>query len=33
MKRFIQERGDWLDNHLEIILQYSHESKIKKFNH
>ena len=33
MKDFIRERGAWLDEHLEIIRQYSHESKVKKFNH
>ena len=33
MKDFIHTRGQWLDEHLEIILQYSHESKVKKFNH
>ena len=33
MKEFIHTRGEWLDNNLEIILQYSHESRNKKFNH
>lgn len=33
MKQFIHERGEWMDEHLEIIKQYSHESKVKKFNH
>ena len=30
---FIQERGSWMDEHIEILLQYCHESKNKKFNH
>ncbi|HIZ55769.1 MAG TPA: CotH kinase family protein, partial [Firmicutes bacterium] len=33
LKTFIQERGQWLDDHIEIIRQYSHASKNKKFNH
>lgn len=33
MKDFIHTRGEWLDENINIILQYSHESKIKKFNH
>ncbi len=33
MKAFIHTRGQWMDEHLEILLQYSHESKVKKFNH
>lgn len=33
MKQFIDARGTWMDQHLETIRQYSHESKVKKFNH
>lgn len=33
MKTFIHNRGDWLDDNIEILKQYCHESKIKKFNH
>ncbi len=30
---FIHQRGDWMDEHIDILLQYCHESKVKKFNH
>ena len=33
IRSYIQERGKWLDENLVILLQYSHESKNKKFNH
>ena len=33
MKRFCTERGAWMDEHIDILRQYSHESKNKKFNH
>ena len=33
MKDFIAERGDWMDEHIETLKQFCHESKIKKFNH
>ena len=33
MKDFIHERGNWMDENIEILLQYCHESKVKKFNH
>lgn len=33
IKEFIHDRGTWLDEHIEIINQYSHDSKNKKFNH
>lgn len=33
LRDFIDLRGAWLDEHIEILLQYSHESKVKKFNH
>ncbi|MCD7722325.1 MAG: CotH kinase family protein [Clostridiales bacterium] len=29
----IKQRGDWLDENIEVIQQYSHESKNKKYNH
>ncbi|MEG1584615.1 MAG: CotH kinase family protein, partial [Anaerovorax sp.] len=33
LKTFITKRGSWLDENIEILRQYSHESKVKKFNH
>ena len=33
MKRFCKERGQWMDENIEILRQYSHSSKNKKFNH
>lgn len=33
LKTFIVERGAWMDKNIEILKQYSHESKVKKFNH
>lgn len=33
MKDFIRERGAWMDENIEVLKQYSHESKNKKFNH
>lgn len=33
LKDFIRERGSWLDEHIENLRQYSHESAVKKFNH
>ncbi len=33
MKDFIIKRGEWLDKNIETLRQYSHESKVKKFNH
>lgn len=33
LKDYIQRRGEWLDENIEILRQYSHESKNKKFNH
>ncbi len=33
MKHFCIERGAWMDEHIDILRQYSHESKNKKFNH
>ena len=31
MKEFIQTRGDWMDENIESLRQYSENSKIKKF--
>lgn len=33
MEDFIHERGEWMDENIEVLRQYSHESKNKKFNH
>ncbi len=33
MREFCHKRGEWLDEHIEILRQYCHESKVKKFNH
>lgn len=33
IKDYIHIRGEWMDEHIEILRQYSHESKNKKFNH
>lgn len=33
MKAFIVKRGKWMDENIELLRQYSHESKVKKFNH
>ena len=33
MKDFIHVRGTWMDENIETLLQYCHESKVKKFNH
>ena len=33
LKTFIHERGAWLDQYIENLRQYSHESAVKKFNH
>ena len=33
LKDFIHERGQWMDENIDILLQYCHESKVKKFNH
>ena len=32
MKKFIKERGEWMDDNIESLRQYSAPSKIKKFN-
>lgn len=32
MKEYIEVRGAWMDENIESLLQYSNESKIKKFN-
>lgn len=33
LKTFIRDRGAWLDENIEILKQYCHESRTKKFNH
>ena len=33
MKQFIIDRGRWLDDNIDVLAQYSHESKVIKFNH
>jgi len=33
LKGFIKKRGGWMDEHIETLYQYSHESSNKKFNH
>ena len=33
MKDFIHQRGQWMDEHIEVLRQYCHESKNKKYNH
>ena len=33
LKTFIKERGAWMDENIETLRQYCHESKVKKFNH
>ena len=33
LKDFTKVRGEWMDENIEILQQYSHESKNKKFNH
>ena len=32
LKRFLHQRGRWLDENIETLRQYSAESKVKKFN-
>ncbi len=33
LKQYIKNRGQWMDEHIEILRQYSHESRVKAFNH
>lgn len=33
LKDFLNDRIGWLDEHMDIILQYGHPSKVKRFNH
>lgn len=33
MKTFLRQRGEWLDENIETLRQYSHESKNKSYNH
>ena len=32
LKKFIYDRGAWMDEHIDSLLQFGHESKNKKFN-
>ena len=33
LKTYIINRGIWMDEHIETLKQYSHESKVKQYNH
>lgn len=33
LQQFIYERGSWMDENIEVLFQYCHESKVKKYNH
>lgn len=33
LKTTIIKRGNWLDDNIDVLLQYCHESRTKKFNH
>lgn len=33
LKDFVKKRGSWLDEHIETLRQYCHESAVKKYNH
>lgn len=33
IKDFCKERGEWMDDNIDNLKQYSHESKVKKYNH
>lgn len=33
LKEFVRDRGSWLDEHIETLRQYCHESAVKKYNH
>lgn len=33
LKEFCLERGTWMDQNIETLLQFCHESKVKKYNH
>lgn len=33
LKEYIRTRGSWLDEHIDTLRQYCHESATKKFNH
>lgn len=32
-KNYIIKRGRWMDEHIDVLQQYSHESHVKEFNH
>ena len=33
LKGHIRERGAWMDQYIEVVLQYGHPSAVKKYNH
>ncbi|MEM1483521.1 CotH kinase family protein [Oscillospiraceae bacterium PP1C4] len=33
LREFVIARGSWMDKNIEILKQYCHESKVKKYNH
>ena len=33
LKEHIRERGAWMDQYIEVVLQYGHPSAVKKYNH
>ena len=33
MKAFLQQRGAWMDENIEVVQQYGHPSAVKKYNH
>ena len=33
LKKFLVKRGDWMDENIENLRQYCHESANKRFNH
>ena len=33
LKDFIQKRGAWMDEYIEVVQQYGHPSVVKKYNH
>ena len=33
MKEFLQRRGAWMDENIEVVQQYGHPSAVKKYNH
>ena len=33
LKGFLRERGEWMDEYIEVVQQYGHPSAVKKYNH